>query len=129
MARHNLLFLKHHQLSISHISFGIGTFLLCAFTLFMCVNHSRRWRKWKSCYGYRNQQNPVIQHNHEDIIGYNYGEDIEPSTYSGDVSSVWKKNILMGGKCQLPDFSGVIIYDSTGNRVPPAKTLPALTWK
>ncbi|KAM7280027.1 hypothetical protein ACFE04_007161 [Oxalis oulophora] len=27
---------------------------------------------------------------------------------------VWQKNIIMGGKCELPDFSGVIIYDSEG---------------
>jgi hypothetical protein len=51
--------------------------------------------------------------------------------FSGEqVVSVWRKNILMGGKCQLPDFSGVIIYDSDGNVVTPAKNpRPLLTWK
>ncbi|KAI3459969.1 hypothetical protein Pfo_016632 [Paulownia fortunei] len=127
MARHILL--KHQPVSISHMGFGIGTLLFCALALFMCASHSRRWRRWKACYGYGNQD-PVIQLNQEDIIGYQFG-DVDPSTYSGE-GSVWKKNILMGGKCQLPDFSGVIIYDSTGNVVTPAKSqraLPALPWK
>ncbi|CAD6342688.1 unnamed protein product [Miscanthus lutarioriparius] len=34
---------------------------------------------------------------------------------------VWQKGILMGGKCQLPDFSGVINYDPAGNLVAPAR--------
>lgn len=128
MAR-NILLLKHQPLSIRHVGFGMGTLLLCAFALFMCANHSRRWRRWKACYGYENHE-PVIQLNHEEITGYQYGE-VDPSTYSGE-GPVWKKNILMGGKCQLPDFSRVIIYDSTGSVVAPAKSqsaLPALTWK
>ncbi|KAL3830499.1 hypothetical protein ACJIZ3_019301 [Penstemon smallii] len=92
----------------------------------------KRWRKWRACYGYENHD-PVIQLNPPDIPNYfNLEDDVDPSTYStGDQGSVWKKNILMGGKCQLPDFSGVIIYDSTGNVVTPAKqpAFPALTWK
>ncbi|KAE9609676.1 hypothetical protein Lal_00006544 [Lupinus albus] len=35
--------------------------------------------------------------------------------YSGD-GGVWQKEILMGGKCEPLDFSGVIYYDSTGNQ-------------
>ncbi|TYI77341.1 hypothetical protein E1A91_D06G136100v1 [Gossypium mustelinum] len=42
---------------------------------------------------------------------------------------VWQKNILMGEKCQLPNFSGVIIYDSEGNVVTSSKTPRLLTWK
>ncbi|PIN06781.1 hypothetical protein CDL12_20666 [Handroanthus impetiginosus] len=124
MARNILL--KHHALNISQIGFGVGTLIVCALALFMCVGHSQRWRKWKSCYGYGNQD-PVIELNPEEIISYEFGE-VDPTTYSGE-GSVWKKNILMGGKCQLPDFSGVIIYDSTGNVVTPAKTPQALPWK
>lgn len=93
----------------------------------MCASHSRKWRKWKACYGYGNQD-PVIQLNPERIQAYTFGE-VDEITYSGEVSSIWKKNIIMGGKCQLPDFSGVIIYDTAGNPVTPAKTPPALPWK
>ncbi|OIV99951.1 hypothetical protein TanjilG_26289 [Lupinus angustifolius] len=35
--------------------------------------------------------------------------------YWGD-GGVWQKEILMGGKCEPLDFSGVIYYDSTGNQ-------------
>ncbi|KAF6168941.1 hypothetical protein GIB67_038438 [Kingdonia uniflora] len=30
---------------------------------------------------------------------------------------LWQKNILMGEKCQPPEFSGVIYYDTNGNQV------------
>lgn len=131
MSRH--ITFRHQPVSISYMGFGIGTFILCAFALFMCVNHTRRsWRKVKACYGYdQYNHEPVIQMNPEDNPAYQFGES-DQSAYSCDQGPVWKKNILMGGKCQLPDFSGVIMYDSTGNVVPPAKTrpaLPALTWK
>ncbi|XP_057776022.1 uncharacterized protein LOC130994904 [Salvia miltiorrhiza] len=126
MARH--ISLRNHQLSISHLGFGVASLILCALTLFMCASHShRRWRRWRSCYGY-GSHDPVIQLNHEEIMDYQLEGDVEPS---GE-GSLWKKNIMMGGKCQLPDFSGVIIYDSTGTVVTPAinqTALPALTWR
>lgn len=119
MARQILL--NTNQVSISHVGLVIGTLLLSAFALFMCANHSRRWtRKWRACCGYGYQE-PVIQLNPGDIPTSHLGE-LDPSTCSGEYVSVWKKNILMGGKCQLPEFSGIIIYDSAGNVVTPAKT-------
>ncbi|KAH7290413.1 hypothetical protein KP509_30G047500 [Ceratopteris richardii] len=30
-------------------------------------------------------------------------------------SPVWQRGILMGEKCELPDFSGLILYDEHGN--------------
>lgn len=30
---------------------------------------------------------------------------------------LWQKKILMGEKCQPPQFSGVLFYDSDGNRI------------
>ncbi|KAI3976852.1 hypothetical protein MKX01_008710 [Papaver californicum] len=30
---------------------------------------------------------------------------------------LWQKNIMMGEKCQPPDFSGVIYYDNQGHQV------------
>nr|GME04778.1 Acetate kinase [Ipomoea batatas]GME19624.1 Acetate kinase [Ipomoea batatas] len=94
---------------------------------FSLSNFSRKWGKWLGCYGYR-EKDPVIQLAPVEIQGFHAG-NADPSTYSGEVSSVWKKNIFMGAKCQLPDFSGVIIYDTAGNIVAPAKAPLALTWK
>jgi len=36
----------------------------------------------------------------------------------GGGDSVWQRSILMGERCQPPDFPGVIIYDNKGNRLP-----------
>lgn len=92
---------------------------------------SRKWHRWSACYGYQNRD-PVIQLYQDGVgdHGFQFG-NCDESTSSGEVS-VWKKNIVMGGKCQLPDFSGVIIYDSAGNVVTPSKPSAAplaLTWK
>ncbi|CAN0827272.1 hypothetical protein LINGRAPRIM_LOCUS2531 [Linum grandiflorum] len=108
---------------------AISLLALCAFTLFFCASHGRKLRHhWRSYCSYGFVHDPVIQ------------LDNNPNTTMLQVDSssldeqVWKKNILMGGKCQLPDFSGVIIYDSDGNHViPPApsrKDRPLqLAWK
>ncbi|KAF8026725.1 hypothetical protein BT93_F3257 [Corymbia citriodora subsp. variegata] len=117
------------------------TLLLCAFALFMCASHSRRrQRHWQECYGFFEEE-PVIelQNNtvilesrvdREDVLFMNGGENGEEVAASA-AASVWQKNILMGGKCQLPDFSGVIIYDAEGTVVTPPKTPRPLllTWK
>ncbi|GMN60559.1 hypothetical protein TIFTF001_029653 [Ficus carica] len=98
------------------------TLFLCAMALFMCASHSRRFRQWRACYE-PDTNDPVMQIEHRNM---------EQSMDASDEQevSVWKKNILMGGKCQLPDFSGVIIYDSEGNVVTPAKTPRLLLpWK
>lgn len=65
-------------------------------------------------------------HNENAVTMDQVAYEEEETVFHGE--EVWKKNILMGGKCQLPDFSGVIIYDAEGNVVTPAKT-PRLTWK
>ena len=35
-------------------------------------------------------------------------------------SPVWQRPILMGGKCELPRFSGLILYDESGRPVHPS---------
>ncbi|CAM8977122.1 unnamed protein product [Rhodiola kirilowii] len=35
----------------------------------------------------------------------------------GECCAIWQKAILMGDRCQPPDFSGVIYYDENGKRV------------
>ena len=128
MARHTPLH-NHLSSSTSQVGLAIGSLFLCAFALFMCASHSRKlrkWRKWRGCYGF-GDPDPVIQLNPERIQAYYFG-DVDGSTYSGE-ASLWRKNVMMGGKCQLPDFSGVIIYDTAGNLVSPAKAPPALPLK
>lgn len=111
------------------IGFAAMTLLLCACALFMCASHSRRQKRWSECYGFFDEEPVTVieLHNENAFIGDQiaYEEEEETAPHG---EAVWKKNILMGGKCQLPDFSGVIIYDAEGNVVTPAKT-PQLTWK
>ncbi|XP_016443644.1 uncharacterized protein LOC107768984 [Nicotiana tabacum] len=97
----------------------------------LIASHSRKWkRKWRACYGYGDEHDPVIQLNNEEIDQSYYFGEVDPNTCSGEVSAIWKKNIIMGGKCQLPEFSGVIIYDTAGNLVNPKNPRPlALPWK
>ncbi|KAK4722296.1 hypothetical protein R3W88_012529 [Solanum pinnatisectum] len=130
MARALLLLTQNKFTSLSQVSFATGTLLLCALALFMCASHSRKWkRKLRVCYGYGDRHDPIIQLNHEEIDENYHFEGVDPSTCSGEVA-IWKKNIIMGGKCQLPEFSGVIIYDTAGNLVDPKTPRPlALTWK
>ncbi|ONH90262.1 hypothetical protein PRUPE_8G043200 [Prunus persica] len=122
MARH--LLLTHPVPSAFQVGLAAMTLAFCAMALLMCASHSRKWRRhWNACTDFF-EDDPVIEH----IQPGNYDAGME-DTNSGELEdSVWQKNILMGGKCQLPDFSGVIIYDSDGNIVKPDKT-PRLTWK
>ncbi|XP_062217539.1 uncharacterized protein LOC133917681 [Phragmites australis] len=43
-----------------------------------------------------------------------------------DEDGVWRKEIMMGGRCQPLDFSGVIYYDAEGRRLaqPPPPRSP-----
>jgi len=113
--------------SMSTVQTGLAalTVFFCAFTLFMCASHSRRWRRWTACYR-PGISEPVIQLHSEGIFFNPIDQGGDNQQVSGPI---WQKNIPMGGKCQLPDFSGVINYDSAGNIVTPAKNSRlALPW-
>ncbi|XVE60880.1 hypothetical protein DITRI_Ditri05aG0162600 [Diplodiscus trichospermus] len=133
MAR-QLLFTPAPPLNSSQAGLAIVTLLLCAFAFIKCASHSRKLRRqWRACYEFFDED-LVIEIEHEVVTaefdGYQPGAgEVDTSMFSRE-QPVWQKNILMGEKCQLPDFSGVIIYDSEGNLVNPSKTRPPLlTWK
>lgn len=83
--------------------------LLCVFALAACASHSGRW-----FFRRRQCSEPVIS-NHQ----------VQP----GSEECVWQKSILMGGKCELPDFSGVVAYDSAGNLVVAGRARPTMSLK
>ncbi|KAJ6891227.1 hypothetical protein NC651_024663 [Populus alba x Populus x berolinensis] len=72
------------------------------------------------------------------------GADDEDATVPGvgikeeagglEEGGLWQKSILMGEKCQPPEFSGVIFYDGHGNqqsqmpRSPRASSLPSISF-
>ncbi|XP_022959632.1 uncharacterized protein LOC111460648 [Cucurbita moschata] len=144
MAR-QLQMMMHSSQATAQVGMAGASLLLCAFALFMCASHARKWRhRWNACldYGYE-FEDPVIELNQEATVVTTQRVNTcvvnapEPENGNDEMffsreqrAAVWEKNILMGGKCQLPDFSGVILYDSNGNVVTPARTqLPLLTWK
>ncbi|CAO2037644.1 unnamed protein product [Urochloa humidicola] len=103
---------------------AVAAFLaVCALALALCASHSApgpgRLRRALASVS-RRRTEPVIAAVHQ----------VQPG--GGEASPcVWQKGILMGGKCQLPDFSGVINYDPAGNLVAPARpgrAVPALGW-
>lgn len=64
------------------------------------------------------------------------GEEFDGGAKKKDGEGVWQRTILMGDKCQPLDFSGVIYYDSDGNRLtespmrtPRASPLPSFAYK
>lgn len=104
------------------------------------ASHSKRnIRRWAACYGSRDHEPVIHLQNDMTMMMMNNGGVYDPYNseppsmlLSGDQrrGPLWQKNILMGGKCQLPDFSGVILYDADGQVVHPANnSLPLLTWK
>ncbi|PIA47865.1 hypothetical protein AQUCO_01400452v1 [Aquilegia coerulea] len=115
------LHLVHPLTSPSHIGLGAATLFLCAIALIMCASHSRRWRRWHVCGS--SSFEPIIQLNNEGIILTTTKEhQLQPENEqnnSGAIQgvhggSIWQKGIIMGKKCQLPDYSGIITYDSNG---------------
>ncbi|XP_058104626.1 uncharacterized protein LOC131248373 [Magnolia sinica] len=85
----------------------------------MCASHAWRWR--------RHGPGPAIQLDMDArILTTKRVHQVQPGDddrgpASGPQVSVWQKNILMGEKCQLRDFSGVIVYDSAGNLITDVK--------
>ncbi|KAK5825491.1 uncharacterized protein LOC108485931 [Gossypium arboreum] len=121
-------------LNASQAGLAAVTLLLCAFALIKCASHTRKLRRqWRACYEFFDEDyiDPVIEIQHEatnaEISDYQADDVADTSMFSRE-QPVWQKNILMGEKCQLPDFSGVIIYDSEGNVVTSSKSR-LLTWK
>ncbi|KAF3447379.1 hypothetical protein FNV43_RR12565 [Rhamnella rubrinervis] len=114
---HQLPLFPHYIQSTLQVGLAAMTLFFCAMVLFMCASHSRNYRRsWRACYEPDdNEDTTSIQH-----IQHGNNDEIMCSDDEQGVS-VWQKNILMGGKCQLPDFSGIIIYDADGNVVAPAK--------
>ncbi|XP_062101581.1 uncharacterized protein LOC133807338 [Humulus lupulus] len=123
MARQLLFQHSLHNTNPFQVGFAGATFFLCAMALFMCASHSRKWRQWRACYEPDTIDDHIVHH-------IQHGNNQRVADVDEEEVSVWQKNILMGGKCQLPDFSGVIIYDSNGSVMAPSKSPRLLLpWK
>ncbi|KAL6640179.1 hypothetical protein ACP70R_022028 [Stipagrostis hirtigluma subsp. patula] len=52
-------------------------------------------------------------------VGVKRGADQGPAVAGGGTPArpIWQRRVLMGGKCRLPRFSGMILYDESGRPV------------
>ncbi|KAJ4808681.1 hypothetical protein LUZ62_021247 [Rhynchospora pubera] len=93
-----------------------GFLLVCAALLLACASHSQPWRRIMGSMSFRRSE-PVMS-----IY------QVQPGV--GEEPCIWQKGILMGEKCQMPDYSGVITYDTAGNLVAPGRprAVPNLNW-
>jgi hypothetical protein len=93
-----------------------GFVLVCAALLLACASHSQPWRRIMGSMSFRRSE-PAVS-----VYQVQPGIESEPC--------IWQKGILMGEKCQLPDFSGVITYDTAGNLIAPGRprAVPSLNW-
>uniref|UniRef100_A0A0E0NBI7 Uncharacterized protein n=3 Tax=Oryza TaxID=4527 RepID=A0A0E0NBI7_ORYRU len=95
---------------------------VCALALALCASHAAPERLRRALASVsRRRTEPVIVSIHQvqpGVVGA--GGELADDGLGGPPSCVWQKNILMGGKCQLPEFSGVINYDAAGNIVAPS---------
>lgn len=97
---------------------------VCALALALCASHAAPERLRRALASVsRRRTEPVIVSIHQvqpGVVGVGAGGELADDGLGGPPSCVWQKNILMGGKCQLPEFSGVINYDAAGNIVAPS---------
>ncbi|XP_072966057.1 uncharacterized protein [Typha angustifolia] len=106
MARQILLRSLAEATTKSSVGAAAAFVALCALTLMACASHSRRW--WRFMASHRRSSDPVISI-----------QQVQPGVENE--ACIWQKGILMGGKCQLPEFSGIVMYDSAGNLMAPGR--------
>lgn len=61
-----------------------------------------------------NKAIPFVHKNKGGRENCGQGDEVEDGFGEG---GVWQRSILMGDKCQPPEFSGAIYYDSSGNQL------------
>uniref|UniRef100_A0A5K1E6C4 Uncharacterized protein n=1 Tax=Nymphaea colorata TaxID=210225 RepID=A0A5K1E6C4_9MAGN len=111
---------------------GLAGLILSTFVLTMCAFRLKRRRR-RHLISHMFISNPTAPMNAEPqplttkaIRCTRPGEDGIDESFVSQELCLWKKNILMGEKCQPPEFSGVIMYDSAGKLVSPA--VPRITY-
>ncbi|PIA63500.1 hypothetical protein AQUCO_00201088v1 [Aquilegia coerulea] len=64
-----------------------------------------------------NKANPFAYKKKNSSNDHHHEEKFLDDEGFGD-GGLWQRSILMGEKCQPPEFSGVIYYDHNGNQLP-----------
>ncbi|KAI3452983.1 hypothetical protein Pfo_009646 [Paulownia fortunei] len=126
---------NHVGESFFPIPLAIGLFVSVSLIVALCAKHARQIpRKFTSKASETNTpKGPLpspkrlittISHKammplvHAKKSGQESGTGIFGNNKGQEESGLWQKAILMGEKCQPPEFPGVIYYDCSGNRIP-----------
>ncbi|ERN03864.1 hypothetical protein AMTR_s00078p00160030 [Amborella trichopoda] len=116
----------HHTLSSSNKGaiIALASLALCALTISLCTFHARRKRKLKARTHF-SISNPILPFDtrHQILAKWRLRRLQNAGTHEelgrSSENCLWQKGIIMGEKCQPPDFSGVIMYDVAGKLVDP----------
>lgn len=121
----------HGSESFSAIPLAIGLFVSVSLLVGLCAKHAKQIpRKYNSKTSNPNTAKAplpspkqlIANISHKAMSPLVHGKKSAKSDGgvggNDEESGVWQKAILMGEKCQPPEFSGVIYYDYDGNRIP-----------
>ncbi|XP_075473410.1 uncharacterized protein LOC142504427 [Primulina tabacum] len=119
----------HISDTFSSIPLAIGLFVSASLLVALCAKHARQIpRKYASetTEPETPLKSPLVLPKQLKtslgsmaIMSLVHGKKSRPDSGAGkEEIGVWQKAILMGEKCQPPEFSGAIYYDYDGNRVP-----------
>ncbi|GFP96636.1 hypothetical protein PHJA_001807700 [Phtheirospermum japonicum] len=121
------------QTNLSPIPVALGLFVSITLLVALCAKHARKYSSETSDQTNTPLKSPLpsaakqlitnISHKammplvHAKKSGV-FGNNNKNNKLGQEESGLWQKAILMGEKCQPPEFSGVIYYDYAGNRIP-----------
>ncbi|KAL3631311.1 hypothetical protein CASFOL_024295 [Castilleja foliolosa] len=110
------------------IPIAIGLFASATLVVGLCAKHVSRKQASKT----KDPTNKPIKQfittiSHKGIMVKSSEQEADHGHGDKEENGVWQKAILMGERCQPPEFSGVIYYDYCGNRISEMPKSPRAT--
>ncbi|KAK4423611.1 hypothetical protein Salat_1944000 [Sesamum alatum] len=119
------------EISFSTIPLAIGLFVSVSALVALCAKHARQVRtKYEAKTSETNTPKSPLRTPKQFITTLSNKamiplvhakkslQQCNNNSKAQEEMGLWQKAILMGEKCQPPEFSGVIYYDYSGNRIP-----------
>ncbi|XP_047953228.1 uncharacterized protein LOC125206438 [Salvia hispanica] len=111
----------HESESFSAIAVALGLFVSVSVLVGLCAKHAKqigRKESPKSGHPLPSPKQLMAAISQKAMSPLIHSKKAAAAADSGEENGVWQKAILMGEKCQPPEFSGVIYYDYDGKRIP-----------
>ncbi|XP_057765683.1 uncharacterized protein LOC130986319 [Salvia miltiorrhiza] len=112
----------HGSESFSAIPVAIGLFVSVSLLVGLCAKHAKQMRSKSNHPNAARSPLPspkqlIATISQKAMSPLIHGKKSTAAADSGEENGVWQKAILMGERCQPPEFSGVIYYDYDGKRI------------